>query len=71
MWNKENNLFIQWLVISVDDFLYFLEENKYQEDFINYIKNNLEDYRNISHEITIVYHPITLKKIRSGFYGCL
>jgi hypothetical protein len=48
-----------------------LEENKYQEDFINYIKNNLEDYRNISHEITIVYHPITLKKIRSGFYGCL
>ena len=71
IWNKQNDLFIQWLVISVDDFINFLEENQYKYDFIDYIKNNKDDYKYISHEITIVYDRDTLKPIRSGFYGCL
>jgi hypothetical protein len=71
IWNKNENLFIQWFVISVDDFIDFLQEFNYKSEFINYIIENKEKYKNISHEITIVYNKNILQPIRSGFYGCL
>jgi len=85
IWNKKGTLFIQWLVISIDDFIHFLQEFQYdvQMDvgdtriegdksvFVNYVIENRENYRNISHEITIVYDKNTLLPIRTGFYGCL
>ncbi len=71
VWNKMGDLFIQWLVISIDDFICFLQDNNYKEEFVSYIKNNSDDFKHISHEITIVYNADTLQPIRSGFYGCL
>lgn len=71
IWNKNNDLFIQWLVISINDFIIFLEENYYSSDFINYIKNNKNDFNSISNEVTIVYDTLLLTPKRSGFYGCL
>ena len=71
LWNKNNDLFIQWLVISIDDFINFLQENNYKEDFVNFILSNKNEFTYISHEITIVYNKDTLIPIRSGFYGCL
>ena len=71
VWNKNNDLFIQWLVISIEDFIHFLQENNYKQDFIDYIISNQYDFKYISHEITVVYNKYTLEPIRSGFYGCL
>ncbi len=71
VWNKNNDLFIQWLVISIDSFIDFLKENNYKQEFINYLLSNKNDFKYISHEITIVYNKYTLQPIRSGFYGCL
>jgi hypothetical protein len=71
VWNKNNDLFIQWLVISIEDFIGFLQENNYKQDFIDYIISNQYDFKYISHEITVVYNKYTLEPIRCGFYGCL
>lgn len=71
VWNKLGNLFVQWLVISVEDFINFLTENNYKKEFVQWIKDNSKLFKDISHEITIVYDSTTLEPIRSGFYGCL
>lgn len=70
IWNKKNEYFIQWIMISIEDYILFLEDFNYKEEFIKHIKDNCENYRNISHEITIVYND-ELIPYRSGFYGCL
>jgi hypothetical protein len=71
IWNKKGDYFIQWLTITIDDFICFLEEFNYNEEFVGYIKTNRDQYINISHEITIVFDKNKLLPIRSGFYGCL
>lgn len=71
LWNKKGDYFIQWLMISVDDFIHFLKDNNYDENFIKYVIDNREKYINISHEITIVFDRNNLIPYRSGFYGCL
>jgi hypothetical protein len=71
VWNKKGDYFIQWLGISIDDFIHFLQENRYEECFINYMIENKKSYELLSHEITIVYDRNTLTPFRSGFYGCL
>lgn len=71
IWNKKGDYFIQWLTISIDDFISFLEEFHYNEEFVEYIKNNRDQYINISHEITIVFDKNDVLPLRSGFYGCL
>lgn len=71
IWNKNDTLFLQWFMISIDDFIQFLIEFQYKPEFIHYVIANNENYRNISHEITIVYDMITYMPIRCGFYGCM
>ena len=71
IWNKKGDYFIQWLTISIDDFISFLDEFSYEKDFVTHMKTNRENYKNLSHEITVVYDKNTLTPIRSGFYGCL
>ena len=71
IWNKKEDYFIQWLNISIDDFVMFLDEFKYETNFIDHIKSNRNNYKNLSHEITIVFDKTTLNPIRTGFYGCL
>jgi hypothetical protein len=71
LWNKyNNNLFIQYLDISIDDFIDFLIEFTYPNKFIQHVKNNKNNYKDIIHEITIVYDN-NLKPIRSAFYGLI
>jgi hypothetical protein len=65
----QDNIFIQYLGITIDDFIDFLEEFKYPIDFMNHVKENKEKYRHIVHEITIVYNIETLQPIRTAFYG--
>ena len=36
---------------------------------ISHVRTNLDKYRDILHEITIVYDINTCKPIRSAFYG--
>jgi len=71
LWNKKGDYFIQWLGISIDDFIHFLQENEYGQCFINHIIENRNKYEFLSHEITIVYDKVSLTPYRSGFYGCL
>jgi hypothetical protein len=62
-------IFIQYLGISINDFILFLEEFKYPYMLIEHIKTNIDKYKDILHEITIVYNINTGKPIRSAFYG--
>jgi len=71
IWNKNGDLFIQWIAIHIESFISFLEELNYKEELVAYIKDHIEDYINLSHEVTIVYDPATLAVKRSGFYGCI
>uniref|UniRef100_A0A6C0HTL1 JmjC domain-containing protein n=1 Tax=viral metagenome TaxID=1070528 RepID=A0A6C0HTL1_9ZZZZ len=71
LWNKKGDYFIQWLTISIDDFIDFLIENNYKKTFINYVIKNKSEYKNISHEITVVFDRKNIIPYRSGFYGCL
>ena len=48
-------IFIQYLGISINDFILFLEEFKYSYMLIEHIKTNVDKYNDILHEITIVY----------------
>jgi len=69
--NKHGDLYVWLLKLNIESFISFLEEFKYKEELVLYIKNNIESYRNISHEISIVYDSITLIPKRSSFYGCI
>ena len=64
-----NQIFIQYLGISVDDFINFLYEFNYPNNLQIHVKDNMNKYKNIIHEITIVYDIETTKPIRSAIYG--
>ena len=67
-----DQIFVQYLGISNEDFLNFLIQCKYSTNIINFIQKNiaLKNY-NINNEITIVYDINNMEIIRSGFYGIL
>ena len=65
----DNNLFIQYLGISVADFIQFLKKLHYPYCFVNHVENNQHMYENIEHEITIVYDIVSQIPVRSAFYG--
>jgi hypothetical protein len=68
LWNKyKHQLYIQYLGISVEDFLHFLREHAYPPSLIAHVAAG--GYEEIEHEITIVYDLKTLLPVRSGFYG--
>ena len=71
LWNKKGDYFIQWLTISIHDFIIFLKENNYDAKFVEHVVENHEKYKYISHEITIVFNRDDIIPYRSGFYGCL
>lgn len=72
IWNKrDDQIFIQYLGISIDDFIHFLKTHKYPKQFVNHVISNKDKYKNIKNEITIVFDKKTLTPIRSGFYGLL
>lgn len=66
--NKEE-IFIQYLGVTVDAFLSFLMKNKYPDHLISHVIENKSMYQNILHEITVVYDIHTGRTIRTAFYG--
>jgi hypothetical protein len=64
---NEEQIFIQYLGISNNDFIDFLINNNYPRNIIDFID---DDYK-INNEITIVYDIKSKKIIRSGFYGII
>ena len=66
-----NQFFIQYLGITVEEFLYFLAKFDYDTHLIKHVLDNMHMYKDICHEIAIVYDIETGEPIRSGFYGIL
>ena len=70
--NKLNNhFFIQYLGITVEEFVSFLIQFEYDDHLIKHVLTNMHLYKDICHEITIVYDIDTGKPVRSGFYGII
>jgi len=65
----KTDFFIQYLGISVHDFLKFLNLFQYPDALILHVIANVQKYEELVHEITIVYDAVTCMPIRSGFYG--
>ena len=65
----DGNIFIQYLGIDIEEFINFLNEYEYPTSLLNHVVDNKHMYRNIAHEITIVYDIKTMKAVRTGFYG--
>jgi len=59
-------IFIQYLGISKNDFITFLTDGEYPQHIVDFVKD--EEYQ-INNEITIVYDIKSHDIIRSGFYG--
>jgi hypothetical protein len=69
---KPNQIFVQYMGITNNEFISFLIENNYPSYITEYVKNQIKINKyNINNEITIVYDTNTLDIIRSGFYGNL
>ena len=67
---SQNQIFVQYLGISNQDFLSFLNLNDYPSHLINFVEEQIKLNRyNINNEITIVYEISSQKVVRSGFYG--
>jgi len=71
LFNKfSNDIFIQYLNISITDFIKFIKEFKYPSQFIKHVEENKTNYEKIKHEITIVYDS-NCNPVRSSFYGII
>jgi hypothetical protein len=70
IFNKNpDQIFILYLGISINDFILFLDEFKYSSELINHVKTHVDKYKDILHEIAIIYDINTGKPIRTAFYG--
>ena len=67
----KEQIFIQYLGINVEEFLFFLIKFGYDVHLIKHVLTNMHLYEDINHEITIVYDINTMKPVRSGFYGII
>jgi len=67
-----NQIFVQYLGLTNDEFVEFLTTNDYPQHIIGFVTAEIELGRyNIKNEITIVYDTETQEIIRSGFYGMI
>lgn len=70
--NKSNDtFFVQYINIAIEDFVRFLSEHNYPDTFVSHVQSNVMRYRELRHEITIVYDIVTQKPIRTAFYGAV
>lgn len=72
IFNKfKNQIFIMYFGLKVEEFLYFLAKFDYDTHLIKHVLDNMHMYKDICHEIAIVYDIETGEPVRSGFYGIL
>ena len=70
VWNKgSNTIFVQYLGITIHDFVTFLRTFEYPAMLVEHVEENSQNYESIPHEITIVYDIATKQPVRSSFYG--
>jgi len=71
IFNKNpNQIFVMYFGLSNNDFLQFLETNKYPTYVIEFVKDSMTSNNyHINNEIAVVYDIDTQEIIRSGFYG--
>jgi len=62
--------YVQYLGITCKDFINFVQEHHYPEQFIKHVIENEKNYENLKHEITIVF-DLDGTLVRSAFYGLL
>jgi hypothetical protein len=67
----DGNVFIIYMGISVEDFASFLVEHKYPAHITRHVGANISRYRDIVHEVAVVYNLETLAPVRTAFYGVL
>jgi hypothetical protein len=60
-----------YIGISVIDFIKFLKEYKYPEQYVLHVYENIEKYRNINHEVTIVFDIESEEPIRTAIFGII
>ena len=70
-YKEKSVIFVQYADISFKAFCYFLRRQSYPPLFIQHVESNENKYKNLIHEITIVYDIKTLKPVRSAFYGSM
>jgi hypothetical protein len=70
-YKEKSVIFVQYADISFKAFCRFLREQSYPPLFIQHVESNENKYKNLIHEITIVYDIKTLKPVRSAFYGSM
>lgn len=69
IFNKLNDhIFVMFLGIDINSFIDFLTTYKYPKMFVNHVKKNSRFYKNISHEIAIVFDRKN-QATRTAFYG--
>ena len=66
---REDELYVQYYNIPIEAFISFLVEHDYPPRLVSHVLANRERYRNIRHEITVVYGFDTGKPVRTAFYG--
>lgn len=72
IFNKfKDQIFIMYFGLKVDEFLWFLIKYGYDTHLIQHVMMNTHLYKDICHEIAIVYDIKTGEPVRSGFYGIL
>jgi hypothetical protein len=72
IFNKfKDQIFIMYFGLKVEEFLYFLAKFDYDTHLIKHVLDNMHMYKDICHEIAIVYDIKTGQPVRSGFYGIL
>ena len=64
-------IYIMYIGISVIDFIKFLKEYKYPEQYVLHVYENIEKYRNINHEVTIVFDIESEEPIRTAIFGII
>jgi hypothetical protein len=67
----DGNVFIIYLGISVEDYALFLVEHQYPSNIKRHVAAHSKRYRDIVHEVAVVYSLETLAPVRSAFYGVL
>jgi hypothetical protein len=62
-------IFVSYLWISVQDFIAFLKHFGFLSTLTQHVCSNAARYKDIVHEVAVVYNLQTFKPIRSAYYG--
>ena len=67
----DGNVFIIYMGLPVHDYADFLETFRYPAQLAQHVRVHVQQYRDVVHEVAVVYALDTLAPVRSAFYGVL